>query len=207
SFLLLSRRRSSRLALCLTATEDLVDLLAAPRRDHARRNGVLQRVESRLHHVVRVRRSRRLRDDVLDAQRLEHGARRPTRDDAGTGRCRAHEHLARAEVTVHIVMERPSLAQVHPNHRASGLLRRLADRLRHFASLARAVAHSPLAVAGDHQRREAEAPATLHHLCDTIDRDELLDELGFVAVLAVAPWASSHTLAFLKLQSAFPGGV
>src|SRR5690606_7980647 len=66
-----------------TAANDVADLLAAARRDHARALLVLQRVEGGAHHVVRVRRAERLRNHVLDAERLEHGAHRTAGDDAG----------------------------------------------------------------------------------------------------------------------------
>ena len=62
--------------------------------------------------------------------------------------------------------------------RALGLLGRLADGLGHLARLAAAVADPALAVADDHQRREAEAPAALHHLGHAVDADQLVDQLA-----------------------------
>ena len=53
------------------------------RRDLTGRRAVRERVEGRLDHVVRVGRADRLGDDVLHAQRLEDGAHRAARDDAG----------------------------------------------------------------------------------------------------------------------------
>ena len=56
----------------------------------------LQRVERRANHVVRVRRTHRLGDDVLHAERLEDGAHRAAGDDAGTGLGGAQQNLAGA---------------------------------------------------------------------------------------------------------------
>ena len=80
------------------------------------------------------------------------------------------------------MMQRAALAQRHADHAALGLLGRLADRLRHLARLAGAVADPALAVADDDERREAEAPAALHHLGDAVDADELFGELALLAV-------------------------
>src|SRR4029077_5982057 len=82
-----------------------------------------------------------------------------------------------------VVVERAALAQGDAHHAAARLLGRLADRLRHLARLAGAVADPALAVADHHQRRESEAAAALHHFGDAVDADQLLDEL---AVLAIA---------------------
>ena len=42
-----------------------------------------------------------------------------------------------------------------------------------------------LAVADHHDHREAEALAALHHLGDTVDADQLLDQLGLRGTLAI----------------------
>ena len=90
-----------------------------------------------------------------------------------------------------VVMQGAAFAQRHADHAAPRLLGRLADRLRHLARLARAVADPALAVADDDERGKAEAPAALHHLGDAVDADQLFDELAFLAVarlaVAVAP--------------------
>ena len=76
-----------------------------------------------------------------------------------------------------VVVQCAALAQRDADHAALGLLGGLADRLGHFARLARAVAGPALAVADDDDRGEAEPPAALHHLGDAVDADELLDQL------------------------------
>src|SRR5690348_9295847 len=90
-------------------------------------------------------------------------------------------------------MQRAALAQRHAHHGAARLVGRLADRLRHLARLARAVADAALAVADHHDGGEAEAPTALHHLGDAVDADELLDKIAVLALaaallaIAVAP--------------------
>src|SRR6266478_3251735 len=103
----LSRRLGGGL---VAATQKVADLLAAAGGDHARRVELQQRLERRLDHVVRVGRADRLGDDVLDAERLEHGAHRAAGDDAGTGRRRSEHDPPRAVMAGHVVMQRAALA-------------------------------------------------------------------------------------------------
>src|SRR5205807_229738 len=80
----------------------------AARGDRARAVLVLQRVEGRAHHVVRVGRPDRLRHHALDAQRLEHGTHRAAGDDAGTGwRCTQID-AARTVTTENVVVQGPA---------------------------------------------------------------------------------------------------
>ena len=65
-----------------------------------------------------------------------------------------------------------------------GVVGRLADGFRHFARLAMAEADAALLIAHHHQRGETEAAAALHHLGDTIDVHQLVDEF-VVALFAV----------------------
>ena len=78
----------------------------------------------------------------------------------------------------HVVMQRAAFAQRHADQVALGGIGRLADRFRHLARLAVAVADAALLVADDDERRKAEAPAALHHLRHAVDVDELVDELA-----------------------------
>ena len=129
---------------------------------------------------------------------------------------RAHDHPPAPKWPMHIMMQGAALAQRDADHAALGLLGRLADRLRHLAGLAGAMADAALAVADDDQRREAEAPAALHHLGDAVDADQLLDQLAFLAVAApvataavalVASVVTCHTRLLLERQPALAGGV
>src|SRR6185312_8728844 len=176
----------------VAAAEDLAHLAPAALRHAARAGGAVQRLEGRLDHVVRVGGADRLRHHIVHTQRLEDGAHRAARDDAGARRGGAHHDLAGAITADDVMMQCPALAQRHADHRTARLLGRLADRLRHLARLAGAVADAALAVADDDDRREAEAPAALHHLGDTVDADELLDK---IALLAAARAAAARAFA------------
>src|SRR6185312_4561764 len=92
-----------------------------------------------------------------------------------------------AVMAKHVVMQGAAFAQGHADHAAARLLGCLADGFRDLARLARAVARAAFAVADNDNRGEAEAPSALHHLGDTVDADELFDELAFLAPGAVAP--------------------
>src|SRR6266851_1095372 len=179
---------SRRLGGGLVATaEKVADLLAAAGGDHARRVELLQRLERRLDHIVRVGRADRLGNDVLDAERLEHRAHRAAGDDAGAGRGGAQGHLAGAEAALDVVMQRAAVAQRHPDQPALGGLGRLADRLGHLARLAGAVADAAALVADDDDRGEGEAPAALHHLRHAIDGDQLVGQFVVLVAITVAP--------------------
>src|SRR5713226_5329062 len=175
-----------RLGGAFAAAENLAHLAPAALRHAARARRARQRLEGRLDHVVRVGGPDRFGYHVVHAQRLEDGAHRAAGDDARARRRRAHDDLARAVAADDVVMERAALAQGHADHGAPRLLRRLADRLGHLARLAGAIADTALAVADDDDRREAEAPAALHHLGDAIDADELFDEIAVLAIAALA---------------------
>src|SRR5690606_8414240 len=133
----------------------------------------LQCVECRADHVVRVRRTHRLGDDVMHAERLENGAHRTAGDDAGAGLGRAQQNLARSVTACDVVMQRAARTQRHEDQVALGRLGRFTDGLRHFARLAVAEADATLLIADDDESGEAEATATLHHLGDAVDVDQL----------------------------------
>src|SRR5215470_18160676 len=57
-----------------------------------------ERVQGRLQHVVRIVRTKRLGQDVLDARRFQHRAHRPARDQPRALGRRAQEHPPRAVV-------------------------------------------------------------------------------------------------------------
>ena len=79
---------------------------------------------------------------------------------------------------------RPSFSGTRTSD-ALGGFGRLADGFRHFARLAMAETDAALLIAHDDQRGETEAPAALHHLGDTVDVHQLVDEF-VVAVFAIA---------------------
>src|SRR3954452_12018424 len=175
----------------LRPSENLGNPLAAPCRDGPRARDMAERGESRLDHIVRVRRADRFRNDVLHAERLEDRAHRAAGDDAGAGFGRPNDYLAGSIAVGDVVVQGAPLAQRHSDHAAPCLLGRLADRLRHLARLAGAVADPAFLVADDDERGEAEPPTALHDLGDTVDVDQLFGELALLAVarraVAVAP--------------------
>ena len=124
-------------------------------------------------------------DDVAHAERFEHGAHRAAGDDAGTGRSRTHDNLARSVMAARLVMQRTAVLQRHADQRALGGVGRLADRFRHFAGLAMAEADATALIADDDERRKTETTAALHHFRHTVDVDQLVDEF-VVALFALA---------------------
>jgi hypothetical protein len=76
------------------------------------------------------------------------------------------------------MVQRAAFAQRHADHVALGAFGRLADGFRHFARLAVTEADTALLVADDNERGETEAAATLDHLGNAVDVDELVDELA-----------------------------
>src|SRR5581483_4309241 len=198
-----------RLGAGVAAAQDLAHLAAAAGRHRARAHRARQRVEGGLDHVVGVGGADRLRHHVLHTQRLEDGPHRAAGDDAGALWRGAYDHRAGAVMAAHIVMERAPFTQGDAHHGAARLLGRLADRLRHLARLARAVADAALAVAHHDDGGKAEAAAALHHLGDAIDADKLFDELAVlaltiapVAALAAAPAGRTIATAFAGTSAA-----
>ena len=112
-------------------------------------------------------------------------------------------HLAGAVAAGDVVMQRAAFAQRHAGQAALGGIGRLADRLRHLARLAVAEADPALLIADDDQRREAEAPAALHHLGDAVDVDELVDELA-VALVALPLAGFTCHVAFAMFRWLLP---
>src|SRR5205085_1442384 len=154
----------------------------------------------------RVRAADRFGDNVLNPERLEDRPHRPAGDDAGAGLGGTHDDLAGAIGIGDVVMQGAALAQRHADHAFACLLGRLADRLRHLARLARAVADPALAVADDDQRGKPEPPAALDDLCDAVDADQLLGEFALFALarLAVATAAAPIALRACH-RTPFPG--
>src|SRR5271156_4695292 len=73
-----------------------------------------QRVEGGADHVIGVRRTLALGDDIVDAERLEHGAHRSPGDDPRAGGRRPQDYPARAGPALDIAMEGPALPQWGP---------------------------------------------------------------------------------------------
>src|SRR5690242_20603127 len=119
-----------------------------------------ERVERGLEDVVRIVRSQRLGQDVLNTGRLQHRPHGAAGDDAGPRYRGLEEHPAGPEVAGDLAGD-GGLLERHEDQVLLGVLDRLADRLRHLVGLAEADADVAAAVADDDQRREREAPAAL----------------------------------------------
>ncbi len=126
-----------------------------------------------------------LGDNVMHAERLEHGAHRAASDNAGAGRRSAQNDPARAMTAVDVVMQRPAFAQRHTDQSALGGFSSLADRFGNFSRLAMTKADAALLVADNNESGEAEASTALDHFSDAIDVDQTIHELA-IALFTIA---------------------
>ena len=127
--------------------------------------------------VDRIGRAEALGQDVADAAGLAHGADGRAGDHAGAGPGRHEDHLGRAEMPLDRVRNRGPL-HVDGEQVAGAVLDGLFHGRRHFVGLAVAPADAALAVADDHQGREAEPPAAFDHRGATPNLDDLVDQLS-----------------------------
>src|SRR6185503_16536098 len=168
----------TRSLLALPGTVAHFALLHAPRlRDVAHGAELLDPIDCRPHHVVRVGRSQRLGQDVGHAGAIEHRAHRTAGDDAGTTGGGLQQHPARAMLAHDLVRDSGAFAR-YVDHRATGGVHRLADRLRDFVGLPGGHPDVALAVTHRDQRVEGEPPAPLHHLGHAVDGDDVFLHLG-----------------------------
>src|SRR5690606_4810336 len=155
------------------------DLETATGGHGARAINALESVESCTDHVVRVRSTGGLGDDVVDAQGFEDGAHRTTGDDTGTRNgCTQHD-LAGAMAAGDVVVKRTGVAQRHADHLALGLFSGLTDRFWNFTGLTVTETDATLLVTNNDEGCETKALAALHNLSHTIDVDQAIDELAF----------------------------
>src|SRR3954465_9737349 len=152
-------------------------------------------------HVDRVRGAVDLGQDVADAGRLEDRADRAAGDDGGALRRRLQKHAAGAVDDLDLVRDG------RPDHRdldqvLLGVLDALADRLRDLTGLADADPDVTGAVTDDDDRAEAEPPAALDDLGDSVDLDDALLERELVGV------DPCHGGSFRsELEAGFAGGI
>src|SRR5436190_1740398 len=154
-----------------------------------------ERVEGRLQDVMGVVRAQGLREDVLDARRLEDRSHRAARDDAGALDGRLQEDAPGAEVARDLARNRRVLER-HEDQVLLRVLDGLSDRLRHFVRLSKAHAHVALGVLrgerAAHLRRGDVAAGTVlgpKRLAPAVDREErptrvVVDELSVDVVEA-----------------------
>src|SRR5690606_14481240 len=118
-----------------TRGSDMVELETATRGDRTGLLELLQGLNRRVHDVDRVRRAERLRQHVVDAGALEHGAHGTTRDDTGTGGGRTQQDHACGGLTLHGVRDGAADAR-NAEEVALGLFDALRDRERDLTGLA-----------------------------------------------------------------------
>src|SRR5215207_1283970 len=169
---------------------ELRGLDAALASDLVHRRQLRQSVHRRPHHVVRVGRAEALRQDVVDADALHHRADRATGDHAGARRRGLHPHLPRSVLARDFVRDRRS-RQRHGDQVPARGLDGLANRLGDLVRLPRCEADLPLPIADGDERVEAEPASTLHDLRDTVDRDDVLDQIAPFAILTATVVATT----------------
>src|SRR5690606_10466460 len=175
--------------------------------DVLRMHLMLQGVEGRTNHVVGVRGTRRLGDDVMNAERFEDGAHRTTGDDTGTSLGRTQQNLACAVTAVDVVMQRTAVAQRYEDQIALGAFGGLADGFWNFTCLAVTETDATLLVADDDEGCKAETTAALDHLGDAVDRDQLIDEFAVALFAVLAIVATSSFLCHCPFPFSFPGAI
>src|SRR3990170_367671 len=124
--------------------------------------------------IDRISRAQRLRQDVFDARRLQHGPYRASRDDPSARGRGTQEHPRRPEGANHLMRDRGAVAS-DAQEALLGVLHGFADRVGHLAGLPQADADGTALVADNHQRAELEPLRALGDLGDTVDEDRLLD--------------------------------
>src|SRR5688572_5454197 len=172
---------------------DVLERQTAAGRDLLGADEVLQRLHRGVHDVDRVRGAEALREHVVDAGALEHGADRATGDDAGTRAGRLEQHDTGRRLTLHRVRDGAGDAR-HVVEVLLGLLDALGDRRGHLLGLAVAHADLAVAVAHDHQSGEAEAPTTLDDLGHAVDSDHALDVVALLGGCAAGAAAAVTTV-------------
>src|SRR6266536_4585551 len=165
---------------------DVLERQTATSRDLLRTDQALQRGHGGVHDVDRVVRAERLGQHVVDARALEHGAHRPTGDDAGTRAGRLEQHDPGGRLALNRVRDRLLDAR-HLEEVLLGLLDTLGDRGRHLLGLAVADAHGALTVADDDECGEAEPASTLDDLGHPVDAHEPLDVRTLLRGRGAAP--------------------
>src|SRR6185436_2402557 len=153
-------------------TQDLFDRLAALRRDLGCGAHALQSVDRGANHVIGIRRTEALGQDVGHAHDFENRPHGSAGDDPGSFRCRLHEHLRRAVMADNGVLER-AVFETDLDHLAARLVHGFLHGHRHFPGLALAHADTTIAVAHHGQGRKTKYATALHHLGDAVDRHHL----------------------------------
>src|SRR5712672_3238931 len=102
----------------------------------------------------------------------------------------------------HLMRDR-AVAQWHSNQALLGTIDALANRLGNFVGLAQAITNQTVLIAGDHQRAEAEAPATFDDLGHTVDVDHLLFDIHPLRVNSLCHGVLPAGCQILESESGF----
>src|SRR5215813_2743535 len=184
-------------------TLHLLDLLATQASQLDRILHSQQRIESRAHHVVRIRRAQHFRAHVSDADRLHDRTHRAARDNASAFRSRLDEDTARAIFTNQLVRQRV-IDQRHANQVLLRRLDSLFDRERHFARLTGAETDVPAFVPYHYERREREVLTALDDFGDAIDGDYLIFQVEPLRGNALLGLSHNLLCLFLSAYSLCP---
>src|ERR1700722_11523377 len=150
--------------------------LAALGRDVVRRAQLGQRVHGRPHHIDGVARAIALRKHVAHTGAFEHRAHAAAGDDAGAVGGRLHID-PRGSMPAFDRIKQGVVLQRDRDQALACLHHGLGDRDRHLARLAVTEADAAGAVADHGERGETELLAALDHLGDTVDRDQLFEQV------------------------------
>src|SRR5215207_1455320 len=164
------------------------------------RRQALQPLHRRPHHVVRIRRSEALRENVRDARAFHHRAHRAASDDTGARRCGLHQYATRPVFSNDLVRDRAARER-NAHHLTARRIDRLTDGFRNLVRLASRETDLPLSVTDGHERVEREPPTALHDFRDTVDGDHVLYELAALAA-TVAGAATTATLSVTAASAA-----
>jgi hypothetical protein len=79
---------------------------------------------------------------------------------------------------MHIMVNGAAFTQWHTNHGFARSFRRFFHRIGYFFCFARAIADTTFAIAHNHNRGEAKATTTFHHLRNAVDGDQTMKILS-----------------------------
>ncbi len=146
----------------------------------------LQCSNGALNDVDLVLRTHRLRQDVVDACALQHGAHWTAGDNTGTRSCWAEQDDASGGLTLDQVWNGSANAW-NAEEGLLGLFNALGDSSRNFLGLTVANANQTVAVSNDHKCGESEATTTLDDLGDAVDSYNALEEFFGFATIWTSP--------------------
>src|SRR5690554_7590071 len=147
---------------------------------------------------MRIIRAEALGQDILDAHGLQDRANRATCDNPGTRAGRLEQDASGAMLADHRERDRSTLDKRNLDHGFGRRLLALGDRRGNFVGLAVTDTDLSVGIADHDERAEAESTTAFDDLRDTINIDDVVDQI-WVAFLSTV----SHNDTFLEFQPAF----